>query len=450
MYIMTTNSESLWQKSKILIKGLLIGFIVLLLLIPTFLVRDLIEEREQRQKEAIKEVSSKWAGRQNIAGPILVIPYLDTYVDAQNKPLTTKKFAYVLPDELNIQSNVQPQERTRGIYKVMLYTAQASVTGSFKNKTFDRLQIPADRLLWQQAFVRFHLSDPKGLNEEMKMQWNDSTLILTPAAESGSGDAMEAAVPLTDANSLQDIQFSTELNIGGSEQILFTPLGKTSTVRVHAKWPHPSFTGDILPLTSDIKKDSFSAQWKSLAHKRKFPQQWKANEYSMQSKDEFRERAGATYAVGESAFGVNLFIPVNGYQKTMRSIKYAILCILLTFAAIFLIDTIHKKSVHPLQYGLIGVALVLFYVLLLSFSEYIGFNAAYAIAAIATIGLIGWFVKGVLASGRLSMLLSVILLFVYSYVFTILQLQDYALLLGSIGLFLTLAIIMHFSKKIQW
>ncbi len=173
---MTTASESIWQKSKVLIKGLLIGFLVLLLLIPTFLVRNLIEEREQRQKEAIHEVSSKWAGRQNIAGPILIIPYLDTYTDVQNKPITTKRFAYVLPDELNINSSVHPQERTRGIYKVMLYTAKASVNGVFRNTTFDRLQIPAERVLWQQAFVRFHLSDPKGLNEELKLQWNDSLL----------------------------------------------------------------------------------------------------------------------------------------------------------------------------------------------------------------------------------------------------------------------------------
>ncbi len=447
---MNTTSDSVWQKSKVLIKGLLIGFLVLLLLIPTFLVRNLIEEREQRQKEAIQEVSSKWAGRQNIAGPILIIPYLDTYTDVQNKPITTKRFAYVLPDELNINSSVHPQEKTRGIYKVMLYTAKASVNGVFRNTTFDRLQIPAERVLWQQAFVRFHLSDPKGLNEELKLQWNDSLLTLTPAAEGGSGEAMEAAVPLTDAISLQNIRFAPTLDIGGSEQILFTPLGKTSTVTLSAIWPHPSFTGDILPQTSQIKKDSFSAQWKSLAHKRSFPQQWKGNEYSMQANDQFRDKTSAVYAVGESAFGVNLFIPVNGYQKTMRSIKYAILCIILTFAAFFLIDTIHKKSVHPLQYGLIGIALVLFYVLLLSFSEYIGFNLAYAIAAIATIGLIGWFVKGVLSSGKLSFLLSVILLFVYSYVFTILQLQDYALLLGSIGLFITLAIIMYFSRKIQW
>lgn len=147
---------------------------------------------------------------------------------------------------------------------------------------------------------------------------------------------------------------------------------------------------------------------------------------------------------------MDLFIPVNGYQKTLRSVKYAVLCILLTFTAFFLIETTNGRSVHPVQYALIGFALILFYTLLLSFSEYTGFNIAYGIASLATIGLIGWFVKSLLRSGRLSMLLSFVLVLLYSYVFTILQLQDYALLMGSIGLFLTLAIVMYFSRRIQW
>jgi inner membrane protein len=155
-------------------------------------------------------------------------------------------------------------------------------------------------------------------------------------------------------------------------------------------------------------------------------------------------------SIGKSAFGVNLFIPINGYQKTLRTVKYALLCILLTFAAFFLIETFHNKSAHPFQYGLIGLALILFYTLLLSFSEYTGFNTAYLIASTATISLIAWFVKGILQSGKATTVLSVVLVLIYSYIFSILQLQDYALLFGSIGLFLTLAVIMYFSRKIAW
>jgi inner membrane protein len=208
-------------------------------------------------------------------------------------------------------------------------------------------------------------------------------------------------------------------------------------VRLNAPWPHPSFTGNTLPQTSNITDTGFTATWKSLAHNRPFAQ------YGT-------DGAFTEAQLADAAFGVDLFIPVNGYQKTMRSVKYAALCIVLTFAAFFLIETTHNKSVHPFHYGLIGLALVLFYMLLLSISEYTGFNVAYGIAAVATITLIGWFVKGVLASGKLSGLLSLLLLLVYAYVFTILQLQDFALLLGSIGLFISLAAIMYFSKKWSW
>lgn len=229
------------------------------------------------------------------------------------------------------------------------------------------------------------------------------------------------------------IKFSSSILINGSEQLLFTPVGKETMVKLNSAWPDPSFTGGQLP-DHRISDTGFVATWKSLAHTRNFPQAWKETSYNLQS----------------ASFGADLFIPVNGYQKTMRSVKYAILCILLTFAAFFIIETVNKKSVHPFQYALIGLALILFYTLLLSISEYTGFNTAYIIASAATVGLIAWFVKGILQSSKLTTVLGVVLMLMYSYIFTILQLQDYSLLLGSIGLFLTLAVIMHFSKKIQW
>ena len=154
--------------------------------------------------------------------------------------------------------------------------------------------------------------------------------------------------------------------------------------------------------------------------------------------------------ISNEAFGVDLFIPVNGYQKTFRTIKYALLCILLTFAAFFIIETSNKKSVHPFQYGLIGLALILFYTLVLSISEYTGFNTAYIVASVATIGLISWFVKNILQSGKITTIISVVLVLIYAYVFSLLQLQDYSLLLGSVGLFLTLAVLMYFSKRLKW
>lgn len=429
---METVATNVWQKSKLLIKGLLIGGLVLLLLIPAYFVQNVITEREARQKEAFTEVSSKWAGRQNITGPVLVLPYNETVTGDKGQVALLRKLAYILPDNLTVESAVKPEERHRGIFQVMLYSSEIKMNGKFNSIPLQQIKIDPAQVLWNEVYVCMELADSRGLKEEIKLVWNDSTVTLNPSAVN-NGVMKEGFMAPVNISPDNAIQFSSSILINGSEQLLFTPVGKETTVKLNSTWPDPSFTGGQLP-DHRISDSGFVATWKSLAHTRNFPQAWKENSYNLQS----------------ASFGADLFIPVNGYQKTMRSVKYAILCILLTFAAFFIIETVNKKSVHPFQYALIGLALILFYTLLLSISEYTGFNTAYIIASAATVGLIAWFVKGLLQSSKLTTVLGIVLVLMYSYIFTILQLQDYSLLLGSIGLFLTLGVIMHFSKKIQW
>jgi len=433
---METIIQKTWQKSKVIVKGLMIGVLALLLLIPADFVQNLIKEREARQREAITEVSSKWADRQNITGPVLVIPYTKAAKDNNGFPVTIKSFAYFLPDRLNIESTVKPEKRYRGIYEVMLYSSSIKLNGTFTPLALQKLNLgPAD-MLWNEAYVCLGITDAKGLKDELQVRWNDSTLSLTPSAVNNAVLKEGFVSPLTinESTASSTIRFSSQVSLNGSEQLLFTPVGKQTTVQMQSTWPDPSFTGNQLPDSSMITKNGFEAKWKSLSHTRSFPQAWKDESYNLAS----------------ASFGADLFVPVNSYQKTTRSVKYAILCILLSFTAFFLIETNNKKSVHPVNYALIGFALILFYTLLLSFSEYIGFNAAYAVATAATVGLITWFVKGLLQSMKLSLLLSLVLVLLYSYIFTILQLQDCALLLGSVGLFLTLAVVMYYSRKVQW
>lgn len=447
---METVIQTVWTKARILIKALIIGAIVLILQIPTFYVQDLVKEREDRQKEAITEVSRKWATRQTITGPILVLPYLQAGADSTAKT-ATKHFAYFLPDALNITSTVTPEEKYRGIYKVMLYTSKINLAGAFNSIPLEKLKLDPKDILWNEAFVHVNISDIKGLNDDLRLKWNNQVLTMSPDVVEGTAmtDGLNGPLTLSGLDDLKHVDFSSNISLNGSQELLFTPVGKSTSVDMSARWPHPSFTGDILPMTSNISNDSFTAKWKSIAQKRSFPQQWKDNAFTISPKTQSPPNV-VRNDITDNAFGADLYVPVNGYQKTTRSIKYSFLCILLTFAAFFLIDTTNKKAVHPFQYGLVGLALVLFYTLLLSVSEYIGFTYAYAVASIATIGLIAWFVKGILSSFRLTTVLSIVLLFVYTYMFTILQLQDYALILGSIGLFIALAIIMHFSKKIEW
>lgn len=441
---METVVQNIWTRSKLLVKSGIIGLIILILQIPTFYVTDLIKERESRQKEAIAEVSSKWAGRQNIIGPVLIVPYWQTVSDTGVVKNKSKHLAYFLPDNLTIDAAVTPQEKYRGIYKVMLYTAQLKLSGNFAAIQPQKLGIAREDMIWNEAYMRMSTTDNKGLNDEVNLTVNDSNLLLSPySAGDADKDGLKATLPLLSEQNNQPLTFSSSFSINGSEQLLFTPVGRSTTVTLTSGWPHPSFTGNSLPQTTKITDTGFVATWKSMGFKQSFPQQWKDDAYTINS-----------YATGGSvstaAFGADLFVPVSGYQKTMRSIKYSLLCLLLTFAAFFLIETTNKKSAHPFHYGLIGLALILFYTLLLSVSEYIGFNPAYVIASGCTIVLIGWFVKDILTSGKLAVLLSTILVLLYGYVFTILQLQDYSLLLGSFGLFITLAIVMRFSKKIQW
>jgi inner membrane protein len=438
---METNTliQSVWQGSKLLVKALLIGGMALVLLIPSLLIQDVIKEREQRQKEAVKEVSSKWAGQQTLTGPILVLPYRETVVGLDMQTSIVRQEAYFLPDKLNVESKLTPQKRNRGIYEVILYSSDIKFTGSFASLPLSALKIDPSNILWNEAYVCMGISDAKGLSSELQLNYNDSAINLAPSTVQNASidNAFVAPISLTQESIAKGLTFTANFTLNGSEQLLFTPVGKETTVEVRSDWPDPSSVGNQLPVSNTVSKDGFTAKWKSLSHTRKFPQVWRNNAYTETT-------------LAKEAFGTSLFVPVNGYQKTMRSVKYAILCILLTFAAFFIIDTANNKSIHPFQYGLIGMALILFYTLLLSFSEYTGFNTAYIIATVATVGLISWFVKSLLKSFRLTAILSVILVILYSYIFTILQLQDYSLIMGSIGLFLTLAVIMHFSKKIKW
>ena len=440
---METTVQSVWSKGKLLIKSGIIVIILLLLQIPTYYVKDLVQEREARQKEAAAEVSSKWAGKQNLIFPVLVVPFWQSTGDTAVASKREKHLAYFLPDELNVDAVVTPQERYRGIYKVMLYESQINLNGRFSTLHPERLGIASGDMLWNEASVRLRISDNKGLSDEVKLNLNDSTYALMPFETEGAGNnELSANVPLPAAGEA-NLHFSSSFSLNGSEQLLFTPVGQSTTVHLSSTWPHPSFTGNSLPQLTAVKDSGFSATWKMTGHRQQFPQQWK-------EADNLPGSGLDLSVLSSAAVGANLFIPVNSYQKIMRSIKYSLLCLVLTFAAFFLIETTNKKSAHPFQYGLVGLALILFYTLLLSFSEYIRFNVSYAIATLATIGLVGWFVKDILSSGKLAVLLSVSLLLLYGYIFTILQLQDYSLLLGSIGLFATLAVIMRFSRNIQW
>jgi inner membrane protein len=441
--------SNFWNRNKIILKSFWIGFLTLLLLIPTLFIQNLVSERQDRQREAVTAINSRWAGPQTVTGPVIGIPYTETTTDAGNVQ-SVKKWAYFLPGKLDIRAHILPEKRYRGIYQVIVYTTELQIRGSYDSLHLAELNIPADRILWGEAAVFFDVSEVQGLKEDMVLHFAGANgngavsgnggrgmgLNLVPAKFSTDQfkSALSASLPIDPVTAGGSLDFSATVRLKGSGSLLFVPTGKETRVEASSSWANPSFSGGYLPDWRTVKDSGFVANWKVLYLNRKYPQQWKQGVYDL---------SGA-------AFGVSLLVPVDSYQQTTRSVKYAILIILLTFTAFFLIEWICERPIHSMQYVLIGIALCLFYTLLLSFSEYTGFNAAYAIASLATIGLIAWYVGSMLRSSRLSLLITLLVAVQYGFVFTLIQLQDYALLMGSLGLFVTLALVMYFSRKIKW
>ena len=240
-------------------------------------------------------------------------------------------------------------------------------------------------------------------------------------------------VNLTD--SLNDtLPFSINLKLKGAGSLSFCPVGASTEAHLTSDWNNPSFTGNFLPTDRTVDENGFSAVWKMMHLNRNFPRSWKDD----------------AYAVGNSDFGATLLLPVDSYQKTERCVKYSILFTTITFLIFFFVEISRKKLLHPLHYLLVGAALIVFYTLLLSISEYITFNLAYLIASVATILLITLYSKAVLKSWPLGLFVGGVLVILYGYMFTILQLQDYALLAGSIFVFVVLCLVMYFSRKVNW
>ena len=293
---------------------------------------------------------------------------------------------------------------------------------------------------FDKAAVCFNLTDMRGISEQVSIAIDDSVYVFEPGMD-GLGIKNTGVHTLVDLSSLkgeQKIPYEMKIRLKGSQSVNFTPLGKTTKVNLKANWNTPSFVGSFLPENRDVTADEFSAQWQVLNLNRNYSQVL-VDPSAMVVSD-----------IADSDFGVNLKVPVEQYQQSMRSAKYAVLIILLTFTVIFFTEIMEKTRIHALQYLLVGLALCLFYSLLLSISEHLGFNMAYLISAVLTIGLVSGYMLGIIKKKKPAFIMGGLLIILYVYIFILIQLETYALLAGSLGLFVILAAVMYFSKKIDW
>ena len=432
------------------------------------MISSLIYERLDTKRNAELEITSKWSGEQIITGPCIVIPYTQE-IKQKDKQELVRKNLLLLPNEMNVTVDAKVEKRKRGIYDVSLYSSELLLTGTLNMDELAKTGIKPEDMQLNQARVIMGISDLKGIREGVVMQLGAQNYDFEPgipvenlytdtdpiAGKSFYERDLQVTSPnlstgifsaglnvKIDSIAMKDLAqgtlpFTINLYLNGSQGLFIVPIGKTTTAKVKSDWPTPSFGGDFLPANHNVTDEGFTANWKIIDLNRSFGQTVNA------------ENATAINQMATSAFGVKFIQSVDQYQQNERSAKYAILIILLTFVVVFFIEVLKKKAVNPFQYLLIGLALVLFYSLLLSLSEIWGFNLAYIVAAVMTTVLIVVHMSSILKNRNLGLFIGALLTFLYLFVFILIQMESYALLVGSIGLFCILAVIMYFSKKLE-
>ena len=435
----------------ITVRLIVIGLLSLLLLIPLYFIQNLIEERANRQTDVIEEINNQWGKEVLIYGPILQIPYktytLKTITNKKtNKTYTesieTVNLAYFFPEELNLNTTINPEEKKRGIYTTAVYHGDINISGTFKMPDFGNIEIKDKDILWSKAKLILKSSNIKGVNKiDLRINNNPYNLRSKFNGEKKHYNEITLHTLETKKINSRDLKFKSEMkfaiqiNIKGSQQLQFIPIGKNTSAQVTSNWKTANFIGSFLPYNKNkVTEDGFNAKWKIIALNRPFSQQ------------HFK----ALPKLNSFSFGVNFMIPVDEYQKSERSAKYGLLVISLTFVVFFLIQTLSKINIHPFQYLMIGLALTMFYTLLVSISEHSDFFKAYVAASIAVISLITLYSKSILKTLKFCLFIFSSLTILYTFIYIIIQLENYALIVGSIGLFIILAIIMFISRRIDW
>lgn len=414
-------------------KAIIIAGLTLLLLIPNVMIQNLIRERKDRSNETIEKINDKWSHAQTLCAPILSIPYTTSHTNENEKIVYEHHTLHITPENLHVKATLFPEERHYGIYKTILYKSEIQISGTFEKINFTN----TDQTLfhWDKAYIRLGFSDLRGVTNNIRFHLGEEDYAAKAGISNDRFIGKELIVPISEITSLpveNARQFICAVHLNGSSNINFIPIGKTTKVDISGAWKSPGYIGNFSP-EHTLDEQGFSATWNILQFNRSIPEMWTDNNIE---------------SFSDSYFGVSLVNTVDHYQQNMRSAKYAILFIGLTFVIFFFVEIFTRRRIHPMQYLLVGLALILFYSLLLSISEQLNFALAYLMASAATIGLITLYTKSIFKSWKQTGILTFTLCLLYTFLYVILQLEDIALLIGSIGLFLILAIIMYCSRKI--
>jgi len=470
------NPPSLYDRivNSIILKMGVIFFLTLLMLIPLDLVNDLISERKNREVHVSNDISVKWGQSQVVSTPILAVPYkyIEESVEKDAKGnetishTTVEDWIFLLPEQTQVKVDVNPEYLKRGIYQSVVYTSKLDMRGGFSKIDLESLNIPKDAVNWAQAKIVLGIEDVKGVSitpnlnfagTSVPMKMNGKLFTIFP-------NNLVADLKLTGENAITS-SFHIQYELKGSKSFNYLPLANHTKLNITGKWGYPSFNGGFLPDDRDVQDSCFTAEWNIPSFSRKLPQQWVGSSKIYDFQDlalseetiDFLPELNSSTAVSSNLVStdndmvqVNFLPEVNNYQKTTRVAKYGILVIILTFASLFFTEIIKKQRIHLIQYILIGAAMVLFYSLLLAFSEHFGFNPAYLISALATILLIASFIYMITKNRNSALLFAGILGLFYTFIYVLMQLRDYSLIVGTVGIFIILAVLMRVSTKVNW
>ena len=431
-------------RTSVIARLIVMGIILMGLLIPLTMVQSVVSERAARRDSVVSDLSSTWGGLQTVAGPLLVVPYQCTITDNDGKTRLVTGRATFLPEALDLQGTLAPEIRQRSLFKTVVYSAHLTIAGRFTPPDLSAVTRGVVQPLWNEAIVGIGITDPRGIAKRVTLNWAGADNPLEPGVvDSGVLTAgLHAGVDLTAPSaSKAAIPFSLVLDLNGSRDLRILPAGNDTTVRLASSWPHPGFIGSSSPQSHTINASGFTAVWEVPYFGRGFSRTWI---------DAGLDREKMKNQADASAFGVSLVQPVDIYQQSERAVKYAVLFIVLTFVVFFLFEVVRARLLHPVQYVFVGFALCIFYLLLVSLSEHIGFDPAYAVAAVATTALISSYSMFVLGGRLEGLLVGASVGAVYGFLYLLLRLEDYALLAGSVGLFAMLSVVMLLTRKVNW
>ncbi|WIH87899.1 cell envelope integrity protein CreD [Brachyspira pilosicoli] len=436
-------------------KIIIIVVLGLLLLIPMTFINSVVKDRIRYQNEAISSIIEPVGDSANVQGVVIAIPYLEKFIDSDTKEIGyTRKYIFYMPNEYNVTGDVEVTSLSRGIFKAPIFNSKLNITGRFDKYNAEIYNLDENNtiILYDEAMIILGIGNKKNLmklpnilinqNEELKYYEKNINIDLNMFNN-------KFLYTISRDSILNGFDFNITMDIQGGNSLIITPLASENTFKISSKWKDPSFTGGFLPTKREVNNNGFNAEWNIASFNTSFTKYWTSDENSNRLNNIDNNQYYNSNQESNNVL-ISFLLLNDNYQKTSRSVKYAILFIFIPFFVLFLCEVLSKKRIHPVQYILIGIANAIFYLLLLAISEHINFNISYFLSALMVTALTSIYIGYIIKSPRYTISMAIVESLIYIFLFGILQLTDYALLMGTLGLFAVIALAMYFTRNVDW